>query len=95
MRTKLLDEKEIGLLQRALPKWDCSSSKLTRIFKFDNFIDAFAFMTKVAITSESMGHHPDLSNVYSKVKIELTTHDLGGISNLDLELANKINKLAS
>tara|TARA_Y100001968_G_C19454308_1_gene771328 strand:- start:9532 stop:9816 length:285 start_codon:yes stop_codon:yes gene_type:complete len=93
MKTQLLEEKEMASLASSLPKWNASTGKITRLFRFDNFIDAFAFMTKVAIISESMGHHPELSNIYSQVKIELWTHDLGGISNLDVDLASKINKI--
>ena len=63
------------------------------VTKFANFIEAFAFMTKVAIIAEGMNHHPEWSNVYAQVKIQLTTHDLGGVSNLDLELAKQINSL--
>jgi 4a-hydroxytetrahydrobiopterin dehydratase len=76
-----------------LSEWKVVNEKLNRAFKFDNFIDAFAFMTKVAIISEKMGHHPELSNVYNRVVIDLTTHDAGGISILDIDLAKQINAL--
>jgi len=62
-------------------------------FKFSNFIEAFSFMTKIALICEKYNHHPNWENVYSKVIIRLTTHDLGGITNLDQTLASEINKV--
>ncbi|MCY7368679.1 MAG: 4a-hydroxytetrahydrobiopterin dehydratase [Chamaesiphon sp.] len=76
-----------------LTDWEVVDSKLNRSFKFASFIDAFAFMTKVAIIAEKMDHHPELFNVYNSVVIDLTTHDTGGISMLDIDLAKKINAL--
>lgn len=74
--------------------WKEKDNKLTREFKFDNFVQAFAFMTKVAITAEKMDHHPNWSNVYNTVNIELTTHDAGNtITDKDRKLANAIDKL--
>jgi 4a-hydroxytetrahydrobiopterin dehydratase len=67
--------------------------KLKREFKFKDFIEAFGFMTKVAIAAEKMGHHPEWFNVYNRVVIDLTTHDVGGISALDIVLAKKIDAL--
>jgi 4a-hydroxytetrahydrobiopterin dehydratase len=76
-----------------LTEWKVVDDKLNRAFKFASFIDAFAFMTKVAIIAEKMDHHPELFNVYNSVVIDLTTHDTGGISILDIDLAKKINAL--
>lgn len=76
-----------------LTEWKVINDKLNRAFEFDNFIDAFAFMTKVAIVAEKMDHHPELFNVYNRVVIDLTTHDAGGIGALDIELAQKIDAL--
>ncbi len=89
----LLNSEQIQALENTLPKWEVQENKIIRLFKFDNFVDAFGFMTQVAILSEKMNHHPEWSNVYSKVKIELTTHDEGGISILDIELASAIDNL--
>jgi 4a-hydroxytetrahydrobiopterin dehydratase len=75
-----------------LTDWKVIDGKLNRAFKFKDFIEAFGFMTKVAIVAEKMGHHPELSNVYNRVVIDLVTHDAGGIGPLDLELAKKINE---
>ena len=74
--------------------WTEKDNKLKADFQFDNFVDAFAFMTKVAIVSEKMNHHPNWSNVYNKVSIELTTHDAGNVvTERDHKLAKAIDKL--
>jgi 4a-hydroxytetrahydrobiopterin dehydratase len=73
--------------------WSVKEEKLNREFKFPNFILAFGFMTQVAILAEKADHHPEWSNVYNKVVINLTTHDAGGISKKDFELAQKISQL--
>jgi len=74
--------------------WTEQDNKLKAEFQFDNFVDAFAFMTRVALVSEKMNHHPNWSNVYNKVSIELTTHDAGNIiTESDHKLANAIDKL--
>ena len=73
--------------------WIEEQNKLTRTFEFKNFVDAFAFMTKVAFAAEKMNHHPDWSNVYNKVHISLYTHDAGDvITEKDRKLANAIDK---
>ena len=74
--------------------WTEKDNKLKADFQFDNFVEAFAFMTKVAIISEKMNHHPNWSNVYNKVSIELTTHDAGNVvTKRDHKLAKAIDKL--
>jgi 4a-hydroxytetrahydrobiopterin dehydratase len=74
-------------------EWSVKEEKLHREFKFPNFILAFGFITQVAILAEKADHHPEWSNVYNKVVINLTTHDAGGISEKDFELAQKISQL--
>jgi 4a-hydroxytetrahydrobiopterin dehydratase len=76
-----------------LHEWKVVNDKLNRVFEFKDFVDAFAFITKVAITAEKMDHHPELFNVYNRVVIDLATHDIGGIGVLDIELAKKIDAL--
>jgi 4a-hydroxytetrahydrobiopterin dehydratase len=93
MTATLLTPEEISLLADQLPGWSVLGSKLQRQWKFKNFVDAFGFMSRVALLAESMHHHPDWSNVYSRVTIELTTHDLGGLSDQDVQLAQAINLL--
>jgi 4a-hydroxytetrahydrobiopterin dehydratase len=68
---------------------------ITKTFKFDGFEAAFGFMTRVAIRAQSMDHHPDWSNAYNKVVVELSTHDAGGITTLDIELAEYMDVAAS
>jgi 4a-hydroxytetrahydrobiopterin dehydratase len=67
---------------------------IARTFEFRNFSEAFAFMTRVALAAEKMDHHPDWSNVYKTVHIRLNTHDAGGLTALDIELAGEIDRLA-
>ena len=73
--------------------WELKNEKLHRELKFKNFVQAFGFMTQIAILAESMDHHPEWSNVYSRVTIDLTTHEAGGISQRDIELVQKINQV--
>jgi len=76
--------------------WQEKENKLCRTFDFKNFSEAFAFMTRVALAAEKMDHHPNWSNVYNKVKIELTTHMVGNkITEKDRKLAAEIDKLVS
>ena len=94
MKAKLLSSEEILDINKRLPQWEIKEKKISREFKFLNFVEAFGFMTKVAIMAESINHHPNWSNVYSNVKIDLTSHDLDGISTLDIELALAIDNLS-
>lgn len=74
--------------------WQEKDNKLTREFQFNDFVQAFGFMSKVAIVAEKMDHHPNWSNVYNKVIIELTTHDAGNtVTDNDRRLADAIDKL--
>ncbi len=74
--------------------WITTNNSLQKTFKFKNFIDAFSFMTKVALLAEKMNHHPEWSNVYNTVNITLTTHDKGNfITEKDRELAKEIDAL--
>ena len=80
-------------LDTKLSSWKLESDQLVREFKFEDFIEAFGFMTKVALVAQQTNHHPEWFNVYNKVKICLTTHDAGGITEKDVELALEIDKL--
>jgi len=74
--------------------WEEKDNKLVRKFEFTDFVEAFGFMTKVAICAEKMNHHPNWSNVYNSVTIELTSHDAGNtVTKKDHELAAKIDQL--
>lgn len=89
----LLGQEERDELQAALPQWQLSDDRLKRQWEFKDFSEAFAFMTRVALLAEAMQHHPNWSNVYNRVTIELTTHDLGGLSDRDAQLARAIDAL--
>ena len=89
----LLEQNHLDYFIKKNPSWEIDNKTIKKEFKFDNFIDAFGFMTKVAVVSEKMDHHPDWQNTYNKVKINLTTHDKGGITNNDINLAESIDKL--
>lgn len=93
MKTYLLQISELKELIAKIPDWKINSEYIEREFNFVNFIEAFAFMTKVALICEKHNHHPNWENVYSKVIIKLSTHDLGGITNLDQNLALEINSI--
>ena len=92
MTTKLSESKVRSAL-RELSGWTVLDGKLHREYKFADFIHAFGFMTSGAIVAEAMGHHPEWFNVYNRLTVDLTTHDAGGISAKDVELAGKLNAL--
>ena len=93
MEPYLLQDEELKELVFKIPGWEIKSKQIQREFNFANFIEAFSFMTKIALICEKYNHHPNWENVYSKVIIRLNTHDLGGITNLDQTLASEINKI--
>ena len=93
MNPYVLKDGELEKLIAKIPGWKINSVYIEREFIFENFIEAFSFMTKVALICEKYNHHPNWENVYSKVKIKLTTHDLGGISRQDENLAIEINNI--
>ena len=92
-KERLLKSSEIELINQSAPGWSIQDQKIYRKFKFKNFIEAFGFITQIALLAESSNHHPEWSNVYSQVKIHLTTHDLKGISTKDIKLATGINNI--
>lgn len=88
-----LDTSEISARLIALPGWELRDGKLRREFRFRDFSEAFAFMTRVAMLAERRDHHPDWSNVYDRVTIELCSHDAGGVTERDVELAREISRV--
>jgi 4a-hydroxytetrahydrobiopterin dehydratase len=90
--TKLSEEEITTRLQR-VPGWTVLKGKLHREVQCKDFVEAFGFMSSVALIAEGMNHHPEWSNVYRTVVIDLTTHDAGGISELDFELASRVNEV--
>lgn len=86
-RRRALEQAEIEQALAGLPGWSLRDGKLHRELAFDDFVQAFAFMSAMALVSEAMCHHPEWSNVYGRVVIDLTTHDSGGVTERDLEWA--------
>ena len=81
-------------LTGTLKSWKLENEQLVRKYNFKDFVEAFGFMTKVALLAQQSNHHPEWSNVYNKVKICLTTHDAGGITEKDLRLALEIESVS-
>ena len=94
MGREKMGEQEIAAEVKKLSGWSVENGKLHRVFTFKDFSEALAFMSRVALAAEAMNHHPDWSNVWNRVTIDLMTHDAGGISRRDFELAAKIQKMA-
>jgi 4a-hydroxytetrahydrobiopterin dehydratase len=93
---KKLDSDQRAALAHTLPGWrlDDGRDALVREFRFADFVEAFSFMTRVALLAEKADHHPEWSNVYNRVEILLTTHDCDGLSERDVALAAAIDRLA-
>lgn len=94
---KSLNSAEREELAQNLPDWRPATGRdaLVREFRFKDFVEAFGFMTQVALLAEKMDHHPEWSNVYNRVEILLTTHDCDGLSARDVTLAQAIDRLVA
>lgn len=88
-----LSETEVQARLQDLANWQLAGGKLRRELKFASFVEAFAFMSKVALVAEKMNHHPDLANSYNRVTLELVSHDVQGLSERDFKLAKAIDAL--
>ena len=95
MPIEKLSDSEVREKLTEIPEWKVAGEALRREFRFPDFVEAFGFMTRVAILAEASNHHPEWSNVYNRVTIELTTHDAGGITERDFALAERIDRLLS
>jgi len=89
-----LSSEQISEELKNLPGWSIKDEKLHRDFEFESFNQAFGFMTRAAMEIEKMNHHPEWFNVYNKITIDLMTHDAGGITQNDIDLAKILNSLA-
>ncbi len=87
--------KESDFADLATSGWTHANKKIRKTFKFADFRDAFAFMTRCAFEIEKMDHHPEWFNVYNKLTVELTTHDAGDVTAKDVELARIMDKIYS
>jgi len=91
---KALAKQEVELfLTDKLSDWTIDENSIIRDFKFKNFVDAFSFMTAVALEAEKLNHHPDWSNSYNKVSVALTNHEAKGVTQLDFDLATKVDRI--
>ena len=88
-----LSKTEITEDLKKLEGWAIKDNKLHKEFQFDSFNQAFGFMTRAAMEIEKMNHHPEWFNVYNRITVDLTTHDVGGITNNDINLARILNSL--
>lgn len=93
MSNALGDDAVRAALER-LPAWSVQDGKLHRELRFPGFPDALAFLVRIGVEAEKRGHHPELTNVYDRVTVELVTHDVGGISDKDLEFARLVDEVA-
>lgn len=89
-----LSEQEVQQEVVKLDGWKVVGGKVNKTFEFEDFVQAFGFMTRVAMEAEKMNHHPEWFNVYNRVRIDLVTHDVNGISNYDIKLAKTIDRVA-
>ena len=96
MAREKLDRQSAEAALRELDGWTLAEdgNSISRSFTFRNFSEAFAFMTRVALAAEKMDHHPEWSNVYKTVDVTLSTHSAGGLTELDMDLAGKMNRFA-
>lgn len=90
-----LPEREIAERLAKHPEWEQRGDRIARRFRFEDFVTAFGWMASVALVAERLNHHPEWRNVYADVEVELTTHDAGGITALDFELAAAMDRLAA
>jgi len=95
MAATLLDPAQLAELPQRLPAWRLQDVRHCRELRVADFSEAFGFMARVALAAEALGHHPEWSNVWNRVVIELTTHDSGGLTALDLALAGRIDRLVA
>src|SRR3989338_10312757 len=95
MDVKKLTEDEIKLNLSKITSWKFEAGKLHKLYKFKTFNQAFRFMTGVAMVCEKMNHHPEWSNVYGNVDVKLVTHRVAGLTELDFQLAEKMDKISS
>jgi 4a-hydroxytetrahydrobiopterin dehydratase len=92
-RRSLLSGDGIAVGLREVPGWSRAGNAIERTWTFRDFSEALAFINKVGALAESMNHHPDIANSWATVRLTLTTHDKGGLTNLDFDLAKRINRL--
>lgn len=91
--SELIEKSELKEYLKRVPEWDLEGKKIERLFEFDDFNESIDFVNGVAEIAEELEHHPDIDIRWNKVKLILSTHNKGGLTNLDFELAGKIDTL--
>ena len=89
---EIMDPKKVAA---SLEGWTGGDDFITKVYKFEDFAEAFGFMTRIAIIADRMDHHPEWFNVYNRVDVTLTTHDAGGVTQKDVALAEAMEKAAT
>lgn len=90
-----LSDESVAECLADLPGWTYSSNQLNRQFQFPDFSTAMGFMVRVGMVCENLNHHPNWYNVYGKVEVQLWTHDAGGVTGLDIQMAKKMSEIAA
>lgn len=90
---ELIDPEEFESLMKKLPEWDVEDKELVRVVEFDEFMEGIDFVDAVAEIAEEAGHHPDIDIRWCSITLRLTTHDAGGLTDADFDLARKIDTL--
>ena len=89
----LLEEDELNSSLKKCPEWDSEKKYITRVFEFEEFMDGIDFVNNVGEIAEDAQHHPDITIKHTKITLKLTTHDVGGVTDLDIQLAQRIDNL--
>jgi len=92
---KKLSDAQIADHLKSLPGWELGEDRIKKTFRFKDFVEAFGWMSCAALIAERMNHHPDWRNVWATVEVELSTHDAGGLTELDMKLASAMDELVS
>lgn len=91
---KKLTDVEIAEHMKSLPGWTLGEDRISRSYRFRDFVEAFGWMSSIALVAEQMNHHPEWKNVWATVEVELSTHDAGGLTELDMKMAAKMDELS-
>ncbi|MBC7980698.1 MAG: 4a-hydroxytetrahydrobiopterin dehydratase [Armatimonadetes bacterium] len=91
--SELLEEEELSIALKKCPEWDFEKTYITRTVEFEEFTDGIDFVNDVGEIAEEAQHHPDINIKHTKITLKLTTHDVGGVTDLDIQLAQRIDNL--
>ncbi len=91
--TVKLDRQQVAEQMQRLPEWTLQGDQIERLLTFENFVDAMIFVNRLAEVAEELGHHPEIRIVYNRVNLTLSTHDAGGLTQMDFQLAQRIDSM--